>query len=170
MALLLPSLALSALLAPHAPPRCHLCMSADESAGGMELARSFRANVATRDIGQAKFGAARVLLNEGQAAYVLLFNANQRDEGAYTLQGRRETAETYMVAFEACDDASRFAYLLQAEGFDLPQPTAWTSEQLVSFCDTAGFHLGFVPSEALLLPPRHNVFDRDAFDERGLSP
>ena len=51
------------------------------------------------------------------AAYVLIFNAGQQDEGVYTLQGRSSPASAYVLAFERDDDAERFSQLLQAEGF-----------------------------------------------------
>ena len=47
---------------------------------------------------------------------------------------------------------------MQAQGFDLATATMWTSELLGEFCSTAGFKLGFVPDEALLVPPQKNVF------------
>jgi hypothetical protein len=33
------------------------------------------------------------------------------------------------------------------------------------FCEVAGFHLGLVPSGALLVPPTCNEFDECAFEE-----
>ena len=157
----LPAFALAALLSPRLPAttstvaRSRSYMSAGDGLEG-ELERMIRNQA--RDMTQAKFGVARSLLKRRETVYVLLFNRNRADEGVYTLQGNRDSPDTYMVAFEDADGADRFAGLLQAEGFDQPQPTQWTSEQLVSFCDTGGFHLGFVPTEALLLPPKHNVF------------
>jgi len=95
------------------------------------------------------------------SAWVLLFNAGERNEGVYTLQGR-ETPEkshgTYVLSFEQRDEASRFAMLLQAQGFDMATATKWTSELLSEFCATADFELGFVPDEALLIPPQQNFF------------
>ena len=36
--------------------------------------------------------------------------------------------------------------------------TKWTSALLGEFCSTAGFKLGFVPADELLVPPEHNFF------------
>jgi hypothetical protein len=109
------------------------------------------------------FGEPRSLLRQHKAdsAWVLLFNAGQRNEGVYTLQGR-ETPEkshgTYVLAFEQHEEACRFGMMLQAQGFDLATATKWTSELLGDFCDTADFSLGFVPDAALLIPPAQNFF------------
>ena len=46
----------------------------------------------------------------------------------------------------------------QAQGFDMATATKWTSELLSEFCATADFELGFVPDEALLIPPQQNFF------------
>lgn len=152
------ALTLAALISPRVPTRCRTSMSIDD-----DMERRFHADMAKRDIREAQFGPPRSILRNRNSAYVLLFNANRWDEGAYTLQGKQ--ADTYMVAFDDCSDAGRFAYQLQAEGFALPQPSQWSAEQLVSFCDTAGFYLSLVPSGALLLPPEHNVFAMDAFEQ-----
>lgn len=96
-----------------------------------------------------------------QQSWVLIFNAGREDEGLYTLQGQQRG--TYVLAFESQDEASRFATLLQADGFDEPAPTAWRREQLSEFCAMAEFGLGFVPSDALLVPPENNYYDAEAF-------
>ena len=66
-----------------------------------------------------------------------------------------------MLAFEEQEEASRFAMLLQAQGFDLATATKWTSELLGDFCDAADFDLGFVPDATLLMPPEQNYFVAD---------
>jgi len=113
------------------------------------------------------FGEPRSLLRQHKAdsAWVLLFNPGERTEGVYTLQGRETPGAphgTYVLAFEEQEEASRFAMLLQAQGFDLAFATKWTSELLGDFCDTADFDLGFVPDAALLIPPEQNFFVADA--------
>jgi len=94
-------------------------------------------------------------------SWVLIFNAGREDEGLYTLQGQQRG--TYVLAFENRDEAARFATLLQADGFDEPAPTAWRKEQLSDFCAMAEFGLGFVPNDALLVPPENNYYDAEAF-------
>ena len=39
----------------------------------------------------------------------------------------------------------------------------WAADQLCDFCAMAEFGLGFVPHDALLVPPQHNYFDANAF-------
>jgi len=113
----------------------------------------------------ATFGEAHLLLDEKASAFVLLFNPGRNDEGVYTLQSKASSSGTCLVAFEQGDAAERFSHLLSAEGFDLAQPAEWSAEQICYFCASAQFGLGFVKSEALLLPPRHNVFDEEAFEQ-----
>ena len=103
------------------------------------------------------FGCAADLLREHKVrgSWVLIFNAGQDDEGLYTLQGSEASGAqhegTYVLAFEQLEEASRFAMLLQAQGFDMPTATEWPAEQLSEFCASTDFGLGFVPTEALLV-------------------
>ena len=103
------------------------------------------------------FGCAADLLREHKVrgSWVLIFNAGQDDEGLYTLQGSEASGAqhegTYVLAFEQLEEASRFAMLLQAQGFDMPTATEWPAEQLSDFCASTDFGLGFVPTEALLV-------------------
>ena len=69
-----------------------------------------------------------------------------------------------MLAFERPDDATRFATLLEAEGFDLATPLHWNTNQLSTFCDAGEFELSLVPQGTLITPPSKNEYDRDAFD------
>ena len=118
------------------------------------------------------FGSAPDLLRERKLehSWVLIFNAGQDDEGLYTLQGSEASVQqhgndgTYVLAFEQHEEASRFAMLLQAQGFDMPTATEWPAEQLSEFCSSTEFGLGFVPHEALLVPPQLNYFDETAFE------
>ena len=53
--------------------------------------------------------------------------------------------------------------LLQAQGFDEPAAVQWPSKHLSEFCEGAGFELGLVPHDTVLLPPSNNFYDNDAF-------
>ena len=98
--------------------------------------------------------------------FVLLFNKGESNQGVYTLQSRHASESgAYLLAFECNDEASRFALMLQAEGFDLPSPTMWESDELVGFCTDTEFSLGFVPDGAMVLPPELNKYDESAFSE-----
>lgn len=85
------------------------------------------------------------------------------DEGVYTLQGRETSLDTYVLGFELKDEADRFASLLEAQGFGMPDAMVWPAEQLSEFCAAAEFGLSFVPQNTLFMPPAHNYFDVDAF-------
>jgi hypothetical protein len=103
--------------------------------------------------------------------WVLIFNAGTNDEGMYTLQGRKTSAEcsgTFVLAFERREEASRFSMLLQAQGFGMPTAAAWDAEELSDFCASADFGIGFVPTDALLFPPQNNYFDADTDEEEAL--
>jgi hypothetical protein len=141
--------------------RARMCSS---DRGDNDLERELRDRV-TGGCAGARFGEAHVLLESRVSAFVLLFNPGQADEGVYTLQSKTMAQETCLVAFEESDSAERFSHLLSAEGFDMAHPTEWSAEQIRFFCDASEFGLGFVSAEALLLPPRNNVFDHEAFDQ-----
>ena len=108
-------------------------------------------------------GAAKPLLNNKPKAWVLIFNEGSANEGVYTLQGRSTRATSYVLAFEEHEEASRFGLLLQAQGFDEPAAVQWPSKHLSEFCEGAGFELGLVPHDTVLLPPSNNFYDNDAF-------
>ena len=87
----------------------------------------------------AKLGEPEDVLEGTSAAWVLIFNSGQQDEGVYTLQGRehgssRYVPSSFVLAFESIDDADRFAQLLQADDFDLATPSRWDADHLASFC------------------------------------
>ena len=76
-------------------------------------------------------GAPESVLSNIDAAWVLIFNLGQQDEGVYTLQGRHAQPSAYVLAFEHSDDAERFAELLSADEFDLATPLRWDAAQCV---------------------------------------
>ena len=45
--------------------------------------------------------------------------------------------------------AMRFADLLHAEGFDMPQPMEWRAETIRTFCERGEFEVGLAPSACL---------------------
>jgi len=96
--------------------------------------------------------------------FVLIFNAGMPDEGVYTLQGRETSLDTYVLGFELKDEADRFATLLEAQGFGMPDALLWPTEQVSDFCQVAEFGLSFVPQNTLFMPPAHNYYDVDAFN------
>lgn len=149
------------------PTRAHAArMTGDDSwDGGFmdELNSRIRSSQNTG----ARMGAPEAVLEQLSAVFVLIFNLGTIDEGVYTLQGTVEenNANPYVLAFEQTDEAYRFAELLEAEGFDLPQPLEWGADRVSHFCDQNQFQLGVVPTGALLTPPEKNCYDVEAFDE-----
>lgn len=117
----------------------------------------------TSSASAAQLGPAHEVLHNRQVVWVLIFNPGRNDEGVYTLQGRTSPSSSYVLAFDQTDEAQRFAQLLQAEGFDLPQPMEWHADQVRNFCETGQFDLGIVPTGALLTPPTHNEYDDEAY-------
>ena len=90
--------------------------------------------------------------------HVLLYDAGQDSEGIHSLE---LSGQTVVLMFENCDDAERYAGLLEAQ--DFPTPTDEALEQLeVELISTeAGYEArlvetGFVPKsddERLMLAP-----------------
>jgi len=135
-----------------------------------DLQRELRERIRDSAGNSAQLGPPTEVLRGRPTAWVLIFNAGRNDEGVYTLQGRSTPISSYVLAFEETDEALRFAHLLQAEGFDLPQPMQWHAEQLRTFCESGQFELGMVPTGALLTPPTHNEYDEDAYERLNEGP
>lgn len=91
-----------------------------------------------------------------EAAWVLIFNARQDNEGVYTLEGEHSPAA--VLAFEHADDADRFAQSLATEGFDLATLSRWHAEQLTAFCVSGGYGVELVPAGTLRMPPKTNEY------------
>lgn len=107
--------------------------------------------------------------------YVLLFNARTENEGIHTLQlGERNI----VLMFEAEDDATRYALLLEAQDFMCPAIEVLDSEEIEEFCTSAGYEAklvpeGFLPStnedRLLLVPPEINLAHTDWHPEGKLA-
>ena len=158
--LLLPLAAgLQLRVSPARAPAARMCSAWSR---GDEL--SLHAQIAAAAKAPCRLGGPSDVLAGLKAAYVLIFNPGKFDEGVYTLQGRAAQSPAYVLAFEADDEAHRFAQLLQAEGFDLATCCRWEPDQLTSFCDMGAFEVSLVPSGALITPPVKNEYDLDAFE------
>ena len=95
---------------------------------------------------------------------VLIFNQGQQDEGVYTLQGGMARADPYVLAFEAGEDAGRFAQMLQGQGLEGATPLRWGVDELHDFCVARRFAVSVVRKDCLIAPPKKNEFDVDAFN------
>ena len=106
--------------------------------------------------GPAKVGQPQHVLQGQRQAWVLIFRPGREDEGVYTLQGapREPNSPTsFVLAFEHTDDAMQFADRLHQQGFDVATPLPWSADDLVYFCEGAGYEVSLVPAGAQITPP-----------------
>ena len=90
--------------------------------------------------------------------HVLLYDAGQDSEGIHSLE---LSGQTVVLMFENCDDAERYAGLLEAQDFPTPTVEALEQQEVELFCTEAGYEArlvetGFVPQsddERLMLAP-----------------
>jgi hypothetical protein len=90
--------------------------------------------------------------------HVLLYDAGGDSEGIHSLE---LAGTTVVLMFENRDDAERYAGLLEAQDFPVPNIEAIDREEIEIFCRQAGYEArlvesGFVPTtdeERLLLAP-----------------
>mmetsp|Transcript_6669 Transcript_6669/g.11257 ORF Transcript_6669/g.11257 Transcript_6669/m.11257 type:complete len:280 (-) Transcript_6669:190-1029(-) len=91
------------------------------------------------------------MLHGLEAAWVIIFNAGQQNEGIYT--HTQQDQGTSVLAFECTDDADRFGQQLLAKGFGLATPLSWSAGRLTKFCGMAGLEVSIVPRGTLPTPP-----------------
>ena len=90
--------------------------------------------------------------------HVLLYDTGQDSEGIHSLE---LSGQTVVLMFENCDDAERYAGLLEAQDFPTPTVEALDQHEVELFCTEAGYEArlvetGFVPKsddERLMLAP-----------------
>lgn len=106
--------------------------------------------------------------------WVMIFNAGQHNEGVYTQTGTEQTQgpeSGSVLAFEATDDAGRFAQDLHATGgFDLATPLFWSAAQLSQFCHTSGLGIWKVPRGTLPTLPSRSSDQLGGTGERSHPP
>jgi hypothetical protein len=94
--------------------------------------------------------------------HVLLYDAGQDSEGIHSLE---LSGQTVVLMFENCDDAERYAGLLEAQDFPTPTVEALDQHEVELFCTEAGYEArlvetGFVPKtddeRLMLAPPSSN--------------
>ena len=94
--------------------------------------------------------------------HVLLYDAGQDSEGIHSLE---LSGQTVGLMFENCDDAERYAGLLEAQDFPIPTVEALDQHEVELFCTKAGYEArlvetGFVPTtddeRLMLAPPSSN--------------
>ncbi len=90
--------------------------------------------------------------------FVLLFNARTENEGIHTIRvGERNK----VLIFEAEDDATRFAGMLEAQDFPTATVESIDAEEIKEFCESADYDWELIPDGALALPPETNVEQTD---------
>jgi hypothetical protein len=89
---------------------------------------------------------------------VLIFNAGTDNEGIYTLC---VDSENTVVAFESEEDAQRYAMLLEAQDFLVPQVESIDAEEIKRFCEESELGLLVVEAGQLVMPPEKNKDDLD---------
>lgn len=96
-------------------------------------------------------------LNE---VYVILFGVGGRDtEGIYSLRAMVDEGlpQETIIAFEAAEDATRYASLLDATMGYAPSVCNIPPQELLDFCSDAGYNCRLEPKGSLLIPPDYNV-------------
>ncbi len=86
--------------------------------------------------------------------YVLLFNARSENEGIHSLKVEDQDV---VLMFEAEDDATRFALMLEAQDFPDATVEAMDREDIEEFCQQAGYQSKIVPIGTLAMPPEQAV-------------
>ncbi|PZD73641.1 hypothetical protein C1752_02073 [Acaryochloris thomasi RCC1774] len=89
--------------------------------------------------------------------FVLLFNVGTDNEGIHTLKVNPPDGEDMVLAFEAEDDATRFAVLLEAQDFLEPTVEPIDEEEIKAICSQSGLGYKFVPEGQLEIPPEQNM-------------
>jgi hypothetical protein len=90
--------------------------------------------------------------------YVLLFNARTENEGIHSLKVEEQDV---VLMFEAEDDATRFALMLEAQDFPEATVEAIEQEDIEEFCQQAGYQSKMVPVGTLAMPPEQAVDQLD---------
>lgn len=105
----------------------------------------------------AKIAGTNLYRDEIMEVFVLLFNVGTDNEGIHTLKVNPPDGEDMVLAFEAEDDATRFAVLLEAQDFLEPTVEPIDEEELKEICLQAGLGYKFVPEGQLEIPPEQNM-------------
>lgn len=94
--------------------------------------------------------------------FVLIFNPGTENEGIHTLQYRDGSfIRNKVIMFESEDDATRYALMLEAQDFPVPNVEGIDDDEIKDFCNDTDYDWELIPSGALVLPPENNVEDFD---------
>jgi hypothetical protein len=90
--------------------------------------------------------------------YILLFNAGTDNEGIHSLNAKGRNT---VLMFEEEDDAVRFGLMLEAQDFPTPTVEAIGDDEVMEFCEGAGFDCKLVPAGTLVTPPESVMEEMD---------
>ena len=98
--------------------------------------------------------------------FILLFNAQTDNEGIHTLKVSDPSnadglPQDVVLAFEAEDDATRFALLLEAQDFPNATVEKIDLDEVEEFCQSANLDFQLVPEGTLAVPPETSVDKTD---------
>ena len=98
--------------------------------------------------------------------FILLFNAGTDNEGIHTLKVSEpvtggSSLQDVVLAFEAEDDATRYALLLEAQDFPAATVEGMDRAEVEEFCRGSGLEMKFVPEGTLAVPPETSVETTD---------
>jgi hypothetical protein len=100
--------------------------------------------------------------------WVVIINPGRADEGVYTLQDLERKKQDRIIAFEARDDAKRFAQKLS--GLGTVAPMQWDSRHLEDFAKQGGFETNVVSEGTPISPPEMNEHDVESHSQPDSQP
>ncbi|WP_287169683.1 MULTISPECIES: DUF3110 domain-containing protein [unclassified Microcystis] len=82
--------------------------------------------------------------------YILLYNVGTDNEGIHTISSQEKQT---ILLFEASADATNFARQLREQNFPVPSVESILIEEIIAFCEEAGYDWEVVPEGANKIPP-----------------
>ncbi|BCU10860.1 DUF3110 domain-containing protein [Microcystis aeruginosa] len=89
-------------------------------------------------------------LNPQPQVYILLYNVGTDNEGIHTISSQEKQT---ILLFEASADATNFARQLREQNFPVPSVESILIEEIIAFCEEAGYDWEVVPEGANKIPP-----------------
>lgn len=90
--------------------------------------------------------------------YVLLFNPRTENAGIHSMRvGDRDK----ILMFKSEDDATRYALMLEAQDFPVPEVEEMAEDEVIEFCASQGFDYEVMEEGVLVLPPEMNLDSTD---------
>lgn len=88
-----------------------------------------------------------------ELVYIILFDPDTDNEGAYTLEFPKGSGTNHLLAFESANECDDFANMLKDKQFFDPVPQGVDFEALEASVGDFGVKIQFVPEGTNLLPP-----------------